>query len=201
MQFFLDIDGVLLNFEHAFTRWLNDRLGFQLPEDYQTPSWNFDNLLSRDQIKEAWQSFLESDYCAQMPSLVDMDRFNALAREHAIHLLTNFPERHSEKRARNLEGLGFSYASLHYCGLYGYEGEKPRTKSELITELRNDDPDSIFIDDHPENCLDVLNNCKSVEVWVMSRRFNREFEHPRIRRANDWECLFNRVTELSGEVY
>ena len=201
MQFFLDIDGVLLDFERAFARWLNERYGFSLPADYETPSWNFDNLLTREQIKEAWHSFLESEYSASMPSLVEQNRFNALARVHAIHLLTNFPQQFADKRLRNLAGMGFTYASLHYCGLHGYRGVKPRSKSELIAELRAEGEPSLFMDDHPENCLDVLQNCPEVEVWLMSRRFNREFAHPAIRRAQSWQCVFDRVGELSGVSY
>lgn len=196
MQFFLDVDGVLLNFEKSFARWLNHHYGFQLPDNYQTESWTFDDLLPQEQIKEAWRNYLESKYCATMDSLVDLERFNSLANIHDVHLVTNFPSQHADKRTQNLEHLGFAYNTLNFCGLYGYRGEKPRTKSQIITELRNHDQQALFIDDHPDNCLDVLENCKNVEVWVMSRRFNREFDHPHIRRAQDWGCLFERVAEL-----
>jgi hypothetical protein len=196
MQFFLDIDGVLLNFEKSFARWLNEGYGFRLPETYETTSWNYDDLLPREHIKEAWQRYLESDHSATMDPLVDLTRFNALAGSHDVHLVTNFPLQHADKREQNLAQHGFTYSSLNFCGLRGFGGLKPRTKSEVIAQLRRSGEHALFVDDHPDNCLDVLENCGDTEVWVMTRLFNRDFAHPDIRRAQDWECVFNRIGQL-----
>ena len=192
-RLFLDIDGVLLNFEHAFVRWLNKTEGMDLPEDYQATSWDFDDLLDRETMKRAWHGFLASDLAADLPPLVPPETINALSRRLPLHLVTNFPLPHMEKRFANLERHGIEYHSLDYCGLHTFNGHTPRTKAEVISSLREDGERALFVDDHPDNCLDVHTNCPDVEVWLMSRRFNRDFSHPEIRRAEGWEVLISRL--------
>ena len=193
MQLFIDIDGVLLNFEHAFVRWLNQHHGLGLPDDYEAESWDFTEVLGQPQLEASWLAFLESSEAGEMPALVDPGAFNALAERHTLHLVTNFPQPHMAKRLDNLQACGFEYDTLHYCGLHGYQDVRPRTKAQVVASLRASDEVCLFVDDHPENCLDVHAHCRDVEVWLMSRRFNRNFAHPEIQRAQGWHCLFRRL--------
>ncbi len=201
MRFFVDVDGVLLNFERAFVDWLNREYGMGLHERYETGTWDFEDLLTPEQMYERWQAFLDAEDSGRMEALVAPERFNALAREHAVHLLTNFPHPYMDKRIANLAALGFRYETLDFCGLHPYRGTVPPSKAEMVGRLHGDGAGpgargggtGLFIDDHPENCLDVLRNCAGVEVWVMSRHFNREFSHPRVRRAETWQCVFDRL--------
>jgi FMN phosphatase YigB (HAD superfamily) len=193
MQLFIDIDGVLLNFEGTFVRWLNREYDLGLPEDYEAESWDFEEVLDRQRLQQGWLRFLESREAGALPPLVEPARFNALAREHRVHLVTNFPEPHMEKRLGNLAALGFSYETLHYCGLHAFRDLRPRSKAQVVEALRSQRGKALFVDDHPDNCLDVHRNCPEVEVWLMSRRFNRDFRHPVIRRTDGWEALFQRL--------
>ena len=195
MQLFLDVDGVLLNFEQAFVRWLNDVYGMGLPPDYETPNWNFTDVLQPEQLKERWHSFLASPEVARMPPLIEPTQFNQLTEQHEVHLLTNFPVTFMEKRRENLESVGLQFDSLHYGGLHGFNGHHPPSKADLVRELRSDSLPALFMDDHPDNCMDVAENCPGVEVWLMSRRFNAEFHHPDVRRAVDWGCLHTRLAD------
>lgn len=193
MQLFLDIDGVLLNFEHAFVRWLNRTCNLELPEDYEAESWDFEEVLDKNTLMDAWHGFLESTGAASMLPLVPSSAINTLGQAHSVHLLTNFPLPHMEKRQANLAHAGFNYETLHYCGLHPYKDLQPKSKAIIIDELRKPEEPALFVDDHPDNCLDVHRNCPGVEVWLMSRRFNRDFEHPRIQRAKSWDCLMDRL--------
>ncbi len=193
MQLFLDIDGVLLNFERAFVGWLNSAYGMELPEDYETSRWDFGDILTGEQLHERWLGFLQSRYAAEMPPLLEPDRFNDLTGNHAVHLITNFPAAYMDKRKENLASLRLSYRTLHHGGLHALNGPVESSKAELVSGLRLPGEDALFVDDHPDNCLDVLHNCRGVEVWLMSRRFNRDFTHPRVKRAKDWETLMERL--------
>src|SRR3989304_6291358 len=115
-RLFFDVDGVLLNFEHAFVAWLNVHYRLRPPGDYQTPTWYFDDILPGAQGKEAWTAFLESPDAGRMKPYLEAARFNALTAGRPVHLLTNFPENHFDKRMENLALLGFRYASMHHCG-------------------------------------------------------------------------------------
>ncbi len=117
-----------------------------------------------------------------------------MARGHEVHLLTNFPEPYREKRERNLASLGFGYRSLQFCGLHAYNGTQPPSKGEVVQRLRTGSEPALFVDDHPENCLDVLRSCSGVEVWVLSREFNRTFDDARVRRAEGWPPLIERLS-------
>ena len=193
MQLFFDIDGVLLNFEHTFVRWLNNEHALGLPDHYEAENWDFDEVLEREKLVRSWHSFLESTESGRMPTLVDPGQFNTLVRDHRVHLVTNFPQPYMDKRLDNLSRHGFAYETLHYCGLHPYKDFKPQTKAQVIEDLLASGEQGLFIDDHPENCLDVHRHCPEVEVWLMSRRFNRDFDHPEIQRARDWDCLFDRL--------
>lgn len=193
MRLFVDVDGVLLNFEAAFTRYLNRAYGLNLPEHYESDSFDWAAVLKPNNIEEAWAHFLESPEAGQLPTLVEVARFNTLARKHAVHLLTNFPEKEMWRRVENLERAGIVYESLHHCGFHKFPGTDPFTKAQMLERLREPGEAGLFVDDHPENCLDVRQNCANVEVWLMSRRFNQDFAHPEVRRAKDWGCVFDRL--------
>ena len=187
---------MLLNFEHAFVRWLNAEFALDLPHDYEAESWDFEEVMDKERLMAGWHRFLESNGAGEMTPLVDPARFNALARQHEVHLVTNFPQPHMPKRLHNLQTVGFAYDTLHYCGLHGYKDLQPMTKAQVVRSLRANANGGLFVDDHPDNCLDVHTHCPDVEVWIMSRRFNRAFQHPEIRRAQDWHCLFERLSAL-----
>jgi hypothetical protein len=193
MQLFIDIDGVLLNFERSFVRWINGTRGLGLPADYQAENWDFEELLDRETMQACWLGFLESDEVGAMAPLVDPARFNTLADAHSLHLVTNFPRPFMAKRLGNLQHHGFRFHSLDCCGLHAYQGLRPVSKAEAIGQRLRNGQGALFVDDHPDNCLDVLTHCPGVEVWLMSRRFNRDFRHPGIRRAADWGSLFERL--------
>ncbi len=200
MQLFLDIDGVLLNFERSFVRWLNTEHGMGLAEDYEASNWDFTDILDAAELDRRWRRYLASDEAGRMTPLIEPGRFNALAGAHAVHLVTNFPLPHWEKRVRNLRELGFRYDSLNHCGFLIFDDQTPKTKAQVVRELRADpragaEDRALFLDDHPHNCLDVLTHCPDVEVWLMSRRFNRDFAHPQVRRAEDWESVARRLEE------
>ncbi len=207
MQLFLDIDGVLLNFERSFVQWLNDRHSMGLPEDYEANNWDFTEILDKEELDRRWRRYLASDEAGRMTPLIEPAHFNALADGHAVHLVTNFPLPHWEKRVRNLAELGFRYDSLTHCGFLIFdETHRPRSKADVIRDLRQSEQTSqaervpsaepaLFLDDHPDNCLDVLKHCPDVEVWLMSRRFNRDFAHPQVRRAEDWESVRERLRQ------
>jgi uncharacterized HAD superfamily protein len=149
-------------------------------------------------LEDGWHRFLDSRIAGELPALVEPERFNRLAERHSLHLVTNFPQPHMEKRHANLQALGFAYDTLHYCGLHGYKELRPLSKAQVIQSLRVGRGEGLFVDDHPDNCVDVHRNCPDVEVWLMSRRFNRDFQHPAIQRAQDWEVLFTRLEQAAA---
>ncbi|MEE2600487.1 MAG: hypothetical protein VYD83_08640, partial [SAR324 cluster bacterium] len=66
------------------------------------------------------------------------------------------------------------------------DGYSTKTKAEIIQELYQEGRKIMFVDDHPDNCLNVRQTFPKAEIWLMSRPFNDDFIHPEIRRARNW---------------
>jgi uncharacterized HAD superfamily protein len=192
-RLFFDVDGVLLNFEHAFINWLNEKYHLGVPADYEASSWYFEDVMPAEQCREAWHLFLEAPEAGTMKPYLDPARFNALTGGRPVHLLTNFPEHLFDKRIENLSAHGFRYESIHHCGFHAFQSRGVDTKSTMIARLIRPNERALFLDDHPDNCVDVVENCPAVEVWLMSRRFNRDFAHPAVRRAHGWSSVIERM--------
>ena len=64
-------------------------------------------------------------------------------------------------------------------------------------KLQHEEEKILFVDDHPDNCLNVRDSFPEAEIWLMSRTFNDDFEHPGIRRAKDWSDVFENSNIIS----
>ena len=71
-----------------------------------------------------------------------------------------------------------------------------QTKAELIQELLEDNEGFMFVDDHPDNCINVHENFPDAEVWLMSRAHNQDFKHSVIRRALHWDDIMKHPREV-----
>jgi phosphoglycolate phosphatase-like HAD superfamily hydrolase len=185
-----DVDGVLLDFESTYIRALTEYFQLEIPDDYEPQSWFFSELLTEEQMKEGWQFFLQSDYFAQMPPLVDPEGFNQLVGAYPVHCVTNIPPECLDRRRENLRNVGFRVDSSHCGGFIEYAGHPRQTKAEVVQELMEPAESLVFIDDHPDNCLNILEYFPDAEIWLMSRPFNREFHDARILRAKTWDDVF-----------
>ena len=129
-----------------------------------------------------------------MKPIVDPGQFNAKFGAYPVHFITNIPPDCLERRVKNLRNAGFKFKSAHCGGFINYEGKTSKTKAEVIQELIQENESVIFVDDHPDNCLNVLESFPKAEIWLMSRPFNVDFKHSKIRRANNW----SEILEHSG---
>ena len=64
-------------------------------------------------------------------------------------------------------------------------------------DLVQDGEQILFVDDHPRNCVDVKENFPEAWVWLMSRPFNQDFDHPTIQRAKHWEQVLQSLPTAS----
>ncbi len=191
---FFDVDGVLLDFDRGFTRTMKEYFKLDIDDDYVPESFWFSDMLTKEQVVEGWDYFIKSDEFERLKPIVDPEHFNAKFGAYPVHFITNIPPDCLERRVKNLRNAGFKFKSAHCGGFINYEGKTSKTKAEVIQELRQDDESVIFVDDHPDNCLNVLESFPDAEIWLMSRPFNADFKHPEIRRAIDW----SEVLEHSG---
>ncbi len=183
---FFDVDGVLLDFEEGFIKAIKDYYQLDIPEDFQTESFWFSDLLTKEQVHEGWYNFLHSREFEQLRPMVDPEQFNAKFGAYPVHFITNIPPDCLERRKTNLLNAGFKFNSAHCAGFVNYDGYPAQTKADVIRELKQEEKKIMFVDDHPDNCLDVRESFPEAEIWLMSRPFNGDFKHPEIRRAMNW---------------
>ena len=191
---FFDVDGVLLDFEGGFTKTVKDYFKLDVADDFVSKSFWFSDLLTKEQVMEGWDYFLQSSEFEELEPIVDPEQFNAAFGAYPVHFITNIPLDCLERRKKNLRNAGFKFDSVHCAGFIDYDGYSTQTKAEVIKELHQEEKTVMFVDDHPDNCLNVRESFPEAEIWLMSRPFNDDFKHPEIRRARNW----TEVLEHSG---
>ena len=200
LRFIFDIDGVMLDFEKSYIRALKDYFQLDIPDDYRTGNWSFSELLNEDQLKEGWEYFISSEHFTQLSPLIDPTLFNSVFGAYPVHFITNIPPQYLEKRKQNLHNAGFLWDSLHCGGFMSYDDKPPVLKADIIHQLVEEQEILLFVDDHPDNCVNVLEKFSQANVWLMSRPFNREFTHSIIHRANHWDNIITFARELIASV-
>jgi len=183
---FFDVDGVLLDFEGGFMKAVKKYFKLDIADDFVSESFWFSDLLSKEQVMEGWDYFLHSSEFEVLKPIVDPEEFNNTFGAYPVHFITNIPPDCLERREKNLRNVGFKFDSAKCAGFINYDGHPAQTKADVIKELYQDGKVVLFVDDHPENCLNVWESFPDAEIWLMSRPFNDDFNHAEIRRASNW---------------
>ena len=200
LRFFFDVDGVLLNFEKSYVHVLKEYFQLDIPDDFETADWFFKDVLDENQLKESWEFFINSEHFGQLTPLINPQRFNQVFGDYPVHFITNIPPCFLEKRKQNLNDAGFRWNSLHCGGMVSFDDNPPVTKADIIRQLAQDEETLIFIDDHPDNCINVFENFSQAKIWLISRPFNQNFSHSVIHRADHWDTFIAFSKELINTV-
>ena len=195
---FFDVGGVLLDFERGFTKTVIDYFKLEVAEDFVSKSFWFGDLLSKEQVMKGWDYFLHSTEFEELEPMVDPEQFNAAFGAYPVHFITNIPLDCLERREKNLRNAGFKFDSAHCAGFIDYDGYSTQTKAEVIQELLQEENTVMFVDDHPDNCLNVWENFPKAEIWLMTRPFNYDFIHPKIRRARNWNEILEHTSKAAN---
>ena len=195
---FFDVDGVLLDFEGGFTNTVKDYFKLELPKDFVSKSFWFEDILTKEQVMEGWDYFLHSTEFEKLKPIVDPEKFNNVFGAYPVHFITNIPLDCLERREKNLRNVGFKFNSAHCAGFIEYDGYSKKTKAEIIQELHQEGKKVMFVDDHPDNCLNVWENFPKAEIWLMTRPFNYDFIHPKIRRAGNWNEILEHTSKAAN---
>ncbi|MBF0351092.1 MAG: hypothetical protein HQM11_08665 [SAR324 cluster bacterium] len=192
MRYFFDVDGVVLDFESRYIQALKQYFNLNLPDNYQPQCWYFSDILKEEQVLEGWEKFISSEEFGALSPLVEVDRFNRVFGGLPVHFITNIPPQYLKARETNLLKAGFQFHSVHCGGFLSFDHGPPRKKADIIKELLNPEETVFFMDDHPDNCVNVHEMFPDAEIWLITRSFNTSFSHPAIKRADHWDHIFDR---------
>jgi hypothetical protein len=193
LEFFLDVDGVILDLETALVDFLRRHYLPDLPVGYQPRNWALTEEFGDLNIREAWDGFVGSTDFSSMPPLVSTETFNRLSSSYPVYLITNLTEAQRLSRLENLRLHGLTFQALHMAGFFTFGLPDYPTKAETIRRLRQADAKAVFLDDHPKNCLDILENVPDSAVYLMSRPHNEAIKDEGWTRVADWDDFLQRV--------
>ena len=183
-----DVDGVLLDWESAFTAWMEER-GYTPvnPEVYkQSVRYNIEQEFADSLV----QTFNESAWMGYLKPL--RDSVNALDQFSASHwhfeCITSLSTDHwaGELRRTNLNRWFGNTVRRVQCIATGAD------KDDILKEY---EPGHWWIEDKPENCEAGLR--AGHKPILIDHPFNQEYNNPDVIRVKDWQEIYNIITKSS----
>ncbi len=194
MEFFLDVDGVILDFESSIIDFIRKEYIKDLPKDFTLKTWELVDEFESLDIEEVWKKFINSPAFSRLNLLVNAERFNDVSAIHPVYLITNIPNAQFDSRQKNLNLHNLSYKELHLAGHYNFGDIDYPTKSAAIKKLHTPSERLIFLDDHPKNCQEIIEKLPQSEVFLMSRPHNMDADDTHAwTRVNDWDDFMEKV--------
>jgi len=184
-----DIDGVLADFITPFLRLLEARTGSGPidPASVTDPNFLHHPFLTEEMIAECMEAAsYDPDFWGALAPLPSPKQWRALDqfnREHRVVFITHRWVRDTYDIHRVtcdwLSRHGVSDPVVHFT---------QDKKSLLVKELNIE----LFVDDRHENCEDIA-TATDAAVFMPHRPYNQSFNHPRVRRIQGLDEIFDYV--------
>ncbi len=185
----LDIDGVLADFLAPFLQLLENRTGHApiLEESITDFTFSEHPLLSEEIVMNCLEEVsYDPDFWQKLSPLItpgEWQRLDELSREERLFFVTHRYVRETydshEITCNWLKMHGISRPVVHFT---------KESKAPLVQNLGI----QFFMDDRWENCRDVAENTNAV-VLMPHRPYNRSFQHPSIKRVQEFGELFTHL--------
>jgi uncharacterized HAD superfamily protein len=191
MMLGLDIDGVLADFITPFLQMLERRTGRGSidPASVTDPNFMQHPFLTKEIVLECMEAVsYDPEFWRTLAPLPTPEQWQALdriARDHDIVFITHRWVRDtydiSQVTCDWLRYHGVADPIVHFT---------QDKKSVLVRELNI----GLFVDDRHENCQDVATETDAL-VLMPHRPYNQEFDHPRVRRIQQLDELFDYLSD------
>ena len=195
-----DVDGVLLEWEHHFTKWMLQRTLFDergaryhpyrlLPNKENTYEMAERFGITKDQVRKEIREFNRSAWMGtQRPMLNSQTWVKLLAAEGwtFIPITSQTSDKPAQElRKRRLGELFGDHVFVNYH-ILGTGADKHSALAEFHgTGL-------YWVEDKPANALAGLNY--GLKPILIDHQYNRDFEHPDITRVNNWQDIHKLVS-------
>lgn len=188
-----DVDGVLLEWEHHFTKWMLQRTLFDekgaryhpfrlLPNKENTYEMAERFGLTKDQIRKQIREFNRSAWMGtQRPMLESQTWVKLLAAEGWTFIpitsqTSDIPAQQLRKRRLGELFGDHIFSNYHILGTGA-------DKDSALAEFHN--TGLYWVEDKPKNALAGLKY--GLKPILIDHLYNRDFEHPEIIRVNNWK--------------
>ena len=191
-----DVDGVLLEWENHFTKWMITR-GHKLKEDYKSEYDMgkrfifYSNVFNKDPdyIKLAIREFNKSAWMATQPPMPESQTWVKLLHAEGWTFIpissqtSDIPAQ--ELRKRRLEELFGEDAFYNFHIL-----ETGSDKDDVLAEFHG--TGLYFIEDKWTNALAGLRY--GLKILFINHPYNQKYKHPAITRVSNWQDIHKIVT-------
>jgi len=170
-----DVDGVLLDWDHHFIHWLNNK-GIKTPRSEPSSAKLYEWLGLPEDVVCAWiEEFNASSEALNIKSFVDIKHLRALSKKYKVVAITSCgaSEQIRQNRLKQLERLNIAFHEVHTLGLMD-------SKKALLAKYKN----SVWVEDNQSNAL--LGHNLGHTTFLIKRPYNKNFLHDKIRMVNSW---------------
>ena len=185
-----DVDGVLLEWEPAFTKWMNSK-GYEVQTEgvyKQATRFGIEQTLS-DTLTNTFNESAWMGYLDPMPGAVEwVERFGI--EGYTFECLTS---QSSDKCAGDLRRYNlaqvFGDEVITSCMCIDTGSDK----DDYLTQW---EPGHWWIEDKPANAIAGLK--AGHKPILITHPYNKDFEHEGVHRADTWEDIFNIILSVDN---
>lgn len=188
MKVGMDIDGVLADFNAHYIKLICRCTGRDLfPPGYEPLCWEYPESLgyAKAEIGLVWDDIKASgSFWTSLPNYPDTTEimtklFNLRDKGHDIYFITTRVGYHCKLQTERW--------------LYQRWGVAPtvlisKSKGMVAAGLELD----MFVDDKPENCIDIVKHMGPNHTYLLDRPWNQDFDHKYIPRIKSAMEMFER---------
>jgi 5'(3')-deoxyribonucleotidase len=176
----IDMDGVCSNWVRGSKEMLNERFAnLNLNIYKESDTWDeLEDLISKKQWSWLWTAGVERGLFARLPVFPGThEALSYLSEKHDIFLLTCRP------RLAGADTIWWVREHLDGINIQGVHLIKDKWKV----------PCDIYLDDKPENVIDISENSISATPVIRTRQYNKNLSWP--FRVDGWEQFVRFVEE------
>jgi 5'(3')-deoxyribonucleotidase len=177
----IDVDDVLADFVSAFRAICNKLYG--TPLDTEPVDWAWSNFnLTKEQLDKAWEVVRSTSQFWYLLHPVDSASYFSMQRlrnKKLFFITSRFDTRGASAEDQTAAWLAHNYDLMYPTAIVG----TPKGITAKALGLTH------FVDDRPENCLDVLAHVPECQVFIKDTSHNRHFKHPGISRVTSFDAF------------
>jgi hypothetical protein len=186
-----DVDGVLLNWEDSFNRWMIQKNFILVDPDAYHVHTRFN--IKKEESKYFVRRFNESAQIGYLSPFRDSINYVQLLSKkmgYKFHCITSLSKDDCAQKLRiyNLENVFGKHIFERF--LFADTGQD---KNHLLKEY--DNSGYIWVEDKPINAEDGLKyglNCVLVD-----HVYNQDYSHPYVKRVKSWRDIFDKIIKDS----
>jgi 5'(3')-deoxyribonucleotidase len=190
----IDVDDVCANFQKRFVELLHDMYG-RPPLGTAPIDWNWSNCeVSGEEMGKAWKRAAQEcnlwAFLEPLPSFDEetIDLLGTLVRRHDVYFVTNRFEIPGSSPLKQTKHWFYFNARIESPNVM-----IAKEKGPMASVLQLD----AFIDDKPQNCIDVLEARPNAKVYLCDSSHNQPFNDPRIPRVKDLKEFLKLILEAN----